>query len=422
MDRPPPTLDLRRICDDDARRILRFAAPLVAAILVLEGFTHLGGDGLALVVVPWIAALPVAVTGLYAVRPPPSWAPPERYWPLVAWLACHILLLLHMAGSTVWGAAFFMLAQLFASAAFMLARGPMLLAVLSTWGTLVYWKVVAMPGESWAFVAFALPLALGVHFARYRSALLAERERLAQLELAARREEAERFHRLSALSRAFAEHFEEVFSEIVDADRWTLTQLPAGHPGGEGLRTSLRAARNGLDLLARLRGENITGTRPRERFSPATLLDDATLRAQVAPPHRYDLVTAEDLPEIVGDPARLRAALLELIGNAVDSLPEQGGMVRVEFTAARGGLEISVIDSGHGLDEADRQRALEPFHSTRRDRRGLGLTFVLGVVEQSGGTLVLESQPGVGTRVRVHLPTTLPGDGREALLPDAPAV
>lgn len=412
---PAPDTDLARICDDDARRVLRFAAPLVSAILVLEGLSHIGGASLALIVVPWIAALPVGVLGAYALRPAPAWAPPERYWPLAPWIVCHTLLLLHMTESTVWGAAFFMLGQLFASAAFMLARLPMAIAVGTTWATLAYWKAAAMPDESWAFVLFALPLAVGVHLARYRTALLADRERLAQLELAARRDEAERFHRLSALSRAFADHFRGILDAILDADRDAMAQLPEDHGAAGPARTIQREAEAGLELLGRITGPGLPGARTPEHFAATELLDPGSLRAQVAPPHHAELEVVGELPGLRGQPDRLRAAIRELVGNAVAALPDDGGLVRVEMRATEGephgkgeGVEIAVIDSGRGMDATTRERALEPFFTTREGHRGLGLSYVLGAVEQHDGDLTLESQVGVGSRARIILPGDRP--------------
>ena len=69
-------------------------------------------------------------------------------------------------------------------------------------------------------------------------------------------------------------------------------------------------------------------------------------------------------------------------------------------------VRIAVTDTGHGMTEADQQRAFDPFFTTKEVGKGsgLGLSHVYGLAQQSGGTAVIKSQVGQGTTVMIYLP------------------
>jgi PAS domain S-box-containing protein len=116
---------------------------------------------------------------------------------------------------------------------------------------------------------------------------------------------------------------------------------------------------------------------------------------------------ADVLAEV--DPAQLELAILNLALNARDAMAGTGTMtIDVGGVADRGEdwVRITVGDSGSGMDEMTRRRAIEPFFTTKAMGRGagLGLSMVHGLAAQSGGRLDLESAPGEGTRAHLWLP------------------
>ncbi len=137
---------------------------------------------------------------------------------------------------------------------------------------------------------------------------------------------------------------------------------------------------------------------------------------------------------VLCDPNQLENVLLNLAINARDAMPEGGritiGTTHVTLGAADvaglegarpgGYVEISVADTGTGMDEATRARAFEPFFTTKPlgQGTGLGLSQLYGFVRQSDGVVRLDSAPGRGTTVRLYLPRQEHARGQEK--PSAP--
>jgi signal transduction histidine kinase/DNA-binding response OmpR family regulator len=125
------------------------------------------------------------------------------------------------------------------------------------------------------------------------------------------------------------------------------------------------------------------------------------------------------LPTTLVDPNQLELALLNLVLNCRDAMPD-GGEITIAVRHRAGTAElpadlpsgsyigIAVTDTGAGMDELTLKRATEPFFTSKEVGKGtgLGLSMVHGLAAQSGGTLRIRSAPGEGTTVEVWLPTT----------------
>jgi signal transduction histidine kinase/CheY-like chemotaxis protein len=124
---------------------------------------------------------------------------------------------------------------------------------------------------------------------------------------------------------------------------------------------------------------------------------------------RLETELAAQLPLIHVDPLEIERALVNLVVNARDAMPE-GGVVRIGTGAQQvaGGLvvELWVADEGRGIDEDDRAHIFEPFYTTRKDAggTGLGLATVLGTAEQHGGTVRVDARRGGGSVFTIVLP------------------
>jgi signal transduction histidine kinase len=117
----------------------------------------------------------------------------------------------------------------------------------------------------------------------------------------------------------------------------------------------------------------------------------------------------EPLPAVSGDVVALRRVFENLVVNALESLPAEGGTVTVESRTAAGtgatAVQVDITDTGHGMTPDEIRLAFEDFHTTRDRGTGLGLSIVRRLVADLGGSVRVESSPGHGSRFRVELPS-----------------
>ena len=135
-----------------------------------------------------------------------------------------------------------------------------------------------------------------------------------------------------------------------------------------------------------------------EMFKPACAEKNLILRVGLI---------GEDARPVVGDEGKLRQVLINLIGNAIKFTPR--GEILVGLSSAGEDLwRFEVIDTGIGLSPEERSGLFAPFHQTTIGRRyggtGLGLAIARRQVELMGGTIEVQSEPGIGTRFQFTLP------------------
>ena len=113
------------------------------------------------------------------------------------------------------------------------------------------------------------------------------------------------------------------------------------------------------------------------------------------------------IPEVLGDFNQLQQCLLNLIFNAADAMPDGGSLtVASSFFPHKGSVEMKVTDTGRGIAREDLSKIFDPFFSTKKEGKGLGLglSVVHAIIDRHKGTISAESIPGKGTVFTITLP------------------
>jgi CheY-like chemotaxis protein len=152
-----------------------------------------------------------------------------------------------------------------------------------------------------------------------------------------------------------------------------------------------------------------------------------TLNRLIGEHIQIEFVTAAAPSTVEVDVHQLEQVLLNLVVNARDAIHDTGTITIETGNARRGERQqhdfvvISVKDDGDGIPPSVRDRIFEPFFTTKAVGKGtgLGLATVLGIVEQSGGTIEVDSTVGVGTAFRIFLPAVA-ASARQVVVEDSP--
>jgi signal transduction histidine kinase len=110
-----------------------------------------------------------------------------------------------------------------------------------------------------------------------------------------------------------------------------------------------------------------------------------------------------DLPPVGLDVELFKQALLNLLLNAEQAMPE-GGQLTLQARAEDGWVALDLIDTGVGMTAEAAAKVFKPFYTTKPGGSGLGLPTVKRIVEGHGGTIAVQGEPGRGTKFTIRLP------------------
>jgi signal transduction histidine kinase len=234
------------------------------------------------------------------------------------------------------------------------------------------------------------------------------------VDLQRQRQELERTNRLAAwadMARQVAHDIKNPLTPIqLNAEHIRRVHSDRGQPLGHVVDESVGLILGQVRLLRQISSEFSSFA-----ASPAPKLVDANLAelvAEVIDPYRPGLAgrilvevdLGPSLPLLHIDRMLIGRALTNVIENALHAMPGTGSLTVIVEGAGEHAVRIRVVDSGVGMDADALARIFEPYFSSRAIGTGLGLTIAKRNVEANGGTIEVESQPGLGTTATITLP------------------
>jgi PAS domain S-box-containing protein len=233
-------------------------------------------------------------------------------------------------------------------------------------------------------------------------------------------------HKMEAVGRlagGVAHDFNNLLTAILGYNELLLHQLQPGDPRREDAVELGRAATRAADLTQRLLAFGRRQMLEPRVFALNDLIRglERLLRRLIGAPVTIEFDLAPNLWRVDADPGQMEQVLINLAMNARDAMPD-GGVLRIstgnetlsdaqaQKLDLRAGdyVTLVVTDTGIGIGEDVRPHLFEPFFTTKPlgTGTGLGLPTVYGIVQQSGGAVEVESEPGRGTTLRIFLPRT----------------
>ena len=239
---------------------------------------------------------------------------------------------------------------------------------------------------------------------------------------------ASKMEAVGALAGGVAHDLNNILSGVVSYPDLVLLDLPEDSPLRQPLMTMQASGKKAAAIVQDLltlarRGLAVTEALDLNRVVEEYLRSpECNALKQQHPQVDFRAELSAELPPIAGSPVHLSKAVMNLVTNAAEAMPE-GGQIRIVTTHRRietlqKGYEslppgayavLKVVDSGTGISDLDRERIFEPFYTKKKMGRsgtGLGMSIVYATVKDHEGFIDLESADGRGTTVRLYFPIT----------------
>lgn len=247
-----------------------------------------------------------------------------------------------------------------------------------------------------------------------------------KMEIERRLLHAQKLESLGVLSGGIAHDFNNLLTVIIGNLQLASFEIPQENEVKPLLENALKAARKSAELSRQMLDYSGKGV---FEITDVNLNDIVVQNAQIfrtAVPKTINLEIelSEKTPFVKADPGQIQQIIMNLITNAAEALDNKVGVIRVS-TGVRHCNEsllassvfpekpqpqdmayLEVRDNGCGMDSITIGRIFDPFYTTKFTGRGLGMSVVHGIVRGHDGAIIVDSEPGQGTRICVYLPVS----------------
>jgi two-component system cell cycle sensor histidine kinase/response regulator CckA len=220
--------------------------------------------------------------------------------------------------------------------------------------------------------------------------------------------QAKKMEAVGRLAGGIAHDFNNLLTAISGYSEFLIAEL-----GDERHRRHADEIRKAAARAASLTGQLLAFSRrqvlqPRVLDLNSVVADmDMMLRRLIGEDIELVALLEPQLGAVLADPTQFEQVIVNLAVNARDAMPT-GGSLTIETanieTDQGEFVELRISDTGVGMSDAEREQLFDPFYTTKESGTGLGLATVYGVVEQSGGTIEVDSAPSLGSSFRICLP------------------
>lgn len=249
----------------------------------------------------------------------------------------------------------------------------------------------------------------------------AEQERIA---IEKRLLHAQRLESLGLMAGGIAHDFNNLLTAVLGNLDLALMEQQPDSRAHSFLEKARSAAHRAAGLTNQMLAYSGKGKLDIKVFDLSALVDEMSGLLKASAPRHVDLIvkTGRSLPPIKADPGQIQHIVMNLVANAYEAMEGRPGTVSIttgvmvcdeqylqssrleEKPRAGSYVFLDIMDFGCGMDEKTKERLFDPFFSTKFTGRGLGMAAVLGIVRSHGGAVMVESEPGKGTRVRTLFP------------------
>jgi two-component system, cell cycle sensor histidine kinase and response regulator CckA len=225
---------------------------------------------------------------------------------------------------------------------------------------------------------------------------------------------------IGTLAGGIAHDFNNILGAIISYTEVTLQEHAHNAELQENLGEILKASQRAVSLVRQI----LTFSRRQKQERKPTQLGPVVqevlklMRSTLPATIEIRAEITEPLPPVVADVTQIHQVMMNLCTNAAHAMRGKAGVLHVALSAvhrvadlpgraaAPSHIQLTVSDTGHGMDAATLERIFDPFFTTKApgEGTGLGLAVVHGIIKEHNGDIYTESKPGVGTTFRIELP------------------